>query len=101
MRFPFIRKNRSIFTGNLGRFGSSFTEKWETHSRLRKRNGGMRLDCFLEIHSITGNAVDLTKLPSWVESVTMFKGRNPGQFVGADPSNTSYLVDPRDSTGTQ
>ena len=52
-------------------------------------------------NSITGNAVDLTKLPSWVESVTMFKGRNPGQFVGADPSNTSYLVDPRDSTGTQ
>jgi hypothetical protein len=99
MRFPLIRKNRSIFTGNLGLFGSSFTDEWETHSRLRKRNGGTGWTVFG--NSITGNAVDLTKLPSWVESVTMFKGRNPGQFVGADPSNTSYLVDPRDSTGTQ
>ena len=49
-----------------------------------------------------GGAVDLTKLPSWVNSVTMF---TPGQaivktnaFVGADPTNTSYLVDPRNKT---
>ena len=45
-----------------------------------------------------GGAVDLTKLPSWVNSVTMF---TPGQavvqtraFVGADATNSSYLVRP-------
>ena len=45
-----------------------------------------------------GGAVDLTKLPPWVGGVTMFKSRNPANFVGSDAANTSYLTDPRDKS---
>ena len=41
---------------------------------------------------------DVQKLPDWVNSVTMYKSRNPATFIGSDPKNSSYLVDPRDKT---
>ena len=38
---------------------------------------------------------DVTKLPSWVHSVTVLKGTT--SFVGQNASNSSYLQDPNGS----
>ena len=39
------------------------------------------------------DAKDVVKLPSWVNSVSLFRGGD-SKFVGRDASNSSYLEDP-------